>query len=107
MDGSFYMRPESVVHFGIHDLCDDPVNTGLQHTRPERPQGRKFYSLLGMFIFSKYKKTLRLDLLNDSLSQDVSHLVLVDRCVPVLCTQVRCHKVVDFLPKVLIGWLKI
>lgn len=33
MDSSFYVWPEGVVHFGVNNLGDDPVHTGLQHTR--------------------------------------------------------------------------
>lgn len=78
MDSSLYVRPESVVHFGVHNLGDDPVDTGLQHAR-----------------------------LDHTLPQSVPHLVLVDRRVPVLSAQLRRDEVVNFLSQVLIGRLRI
>lgn len=45
-------------------------------------------------------------LLNHTLPQPVPELVLVHGWVPFLLVQVGRDKVVDFLPQILIGWLK-
>lgn len=45
-------------------------------------------------------------LLNHTLPQTISQLVFVHRRIPFLLVQVCWHKIIHFLPQVLVSWLK-
>lgn len=75
----------------MHDVCPDDD--------PWQPPARHAWDY---WLFTRNSAYL----LNHTLPQTISQLVFVHRRIPFLLVQMCWHKIIHFLPQVLVSWLK-